>query len=168
MSVTSTPKPGGDPAAAGTAAVRDRWRLWRTARNWARAELERQIQRNVRDNEVALLVTSAVIGAGIGLAVEAIEALVQALHELAFAIAPGQHLSEGGAIEWWRLLALPALGGLLSGGAAWLIRRFRPHETIDAIEANALFGGKMSLADSVSLTFLTMISTGFGASVGME
>jgi CIC family chloride channel protein len=63
---------------------------------------------------------------------------------------------------------MPALGGVLSGGVTLLIRRWRPREIVDAIEANALFGGKMSLTDSLNLAALTLISSGFGASVGLE
>jgi chloride channel protein, CIC family len=77
-------------------------------------------------------------------------------------------LSIGGDLASWRVLFVPAIGGLLAGTAAALIRRSRERETVDAIEANALYGGKMSLIDSINLTFLTMLSTGFGASVGME
>ena len=48
------------------------------------------------------------------------------------------------------------------------MRRWRPRDIVDAIEANALHGGRMSLSDSVRLTVLTIFSAGVGASVGME
>jgi CIC family chloride channel protein len=133
-------------------------------RDW----LARLVQRNLRDNEFALMTISGVLGAVAGAAVVIIEGLVQLLHQVNFAIDPDRHLSASGAISWWRILLVPAVGGLLSGAAAYLIRRRRAHETVDAVEANALFGGRMSLTDSVALTGLTMISSGFGASVGME
>ncbi|HUH85829.1 MAG TPA: chloride channel protein [Stellaceae bacterium] len=157
-----TPPTAEDAPAAG------RMRPWLSARLLFREWLDRLIQRNLRDNEIALVAISAVLGAAAGIGVIAIEGLVQLFHQLNFAIAAGGHLSEGGAIAWWRILLVPTTGGLLAGTAANLIRRRRPHETVDAIEANALFGGRMSLTDSVTLTGLTMISSGFGASVGME
>jgi chloride channel protein, CIC family len=155
------------PTADGAPAARP-MRPWLTARLLLREWLDRLIQRNLRDNEIALVAISAVLGAAAGVGVIAIEGLVQLFHQLNFAIVAGQHLSEGGAIAWWRILLVPTAGGLLAGTAAFLIRRRRPQETVDAIEANALFGGRMSLTDSVTLTALTMISSGFGASVGME
>src|SRR5262249_23268788 len=70
--------------------------------------------------------------------------------------------------DWWRVLLVPSVGGGLSASAVLLIRRWCPREIVDAIEANALFGGKMSLTDSINLAFLTVIASGFGASVGLE
>jgi CIC family chloride channel protein len=137
--------------------LRVRWRalLWR-------------LQRNLRNNEFAIIVAGAVLGVVIGLGVVAIQAVVQWIHQITFAIGPGEHVGEAGALDWWRVLVVPCLGGLLSGGATVLIRRWRPREIVDAIEANALFGGKMSLVDSANLLLLTIISSGFGASVGLE
>jgi CIC family chloride channel protein len=133
-----------------------------------RALLRGLQRRNLRNNEIALILVSAGVGVAVGFGVIAISTIVQYMHAINFALAPDQHLSEGGAPDWWRVLLIPALGGLLSGIAAMLIRRWRPREIVDAIEANALFGGKMSLTDSANLTFLTLISSGFGASVGLE
>ncbi|HKW52345.1 MAG TPA: chloride channel protein [Stellaceae bacterium] len=135
---------------------------------WATAGTRLLFERKLRDNEVALLVVSGLFGIAIGAGVVAIERLVQLLHQVNFAIAPDQHLSAGGALAWWRVALVPIVGGLLAGTAQALVRRARAHEVVDAIEANALFGGKMSLTDSIGLTLLTAISSGFGASVGME
>ncbi|MCC2100626.1 MAG: chloride channel protein, partial [Hyphomicrobiales bacterium] len=38
----------------------------------------------------------------------------------------------------------------------------------DAIEANALLGGRMSIGGSLFITAQTMVSNGFGGSVGLE
>ncbi len=157
-----------NPPSADGAPGAGRMRAWLSARLLLREWVDRLIQRNLRDNEIALVAISAVLGAAAGIGVIAIEGLVQLFHQLNFAIAADRHLSAGGAIAWWRTLLVPTAGGLLAGTAAFLIRRRRPQETVDAIEANALFGGRMSLTDSVTLTALTMISSGFGASVGME
>ncbi len=137
------------------------------SRPW-RSLWERLTRQSVRDNEVSLIAASALISIAIGLGVIVLQVTVQRLHELAFAIPMNERLSEHGPPDWWRPLLVPCLGGLLSGGAAILIRRWRPREIVDAIEANALFGGKMSLTDSANLALLTIISSGFGASVGLE
>ena len=67
-----------------------------------------------------------------------------------------------------RLLLMPVMGGMLVGLSSVLLRRWRPREVVDAIEANALFGGRMSLGDSLGLVWVTILSGGFGASVGLE
>jgi chloride channel protein, CIC family len=161
QSLESSTAPPAGPAIPGGS-------MWQALGQRIRVALDGLIQRNLRDNEVALLVVSAVVGVAVGAGVVAIQAVVQFLHEINFALPSGQHLSEGLAVDWWRVLAVPAVGGLLAGTAAVLVRRSRQRETVDAIEANALFGGKMSLTDSGTLTFLTVIAAGFGASVGME
>ena len=129
---------------------------------------ERLARRSLRDNEFSLIAASTLISIAIGLGVIVLQMAVQRLHEINFAISHGERLSTHGAPDWWRVLLVPCLGGLLSGGATILIRRWRPREIVDAIEANALFGGKMSMRDSLNLALLTIISSGFGASVGLE
>jgi len=162
------------PSAPGTAEPKEAARsrhldlgAW-LARYHAWAAIGSAIERELRTSEIALLVVSAVLGAVVGLGVVAVEWVVQILHQINFGIAAEEHLSIGTGLAWWRVLVVPAVGGLLSGTVAALIRRSRKRETVDAIEANALFGGRMSLTDSAALTLLTMISSGFGASVGME
>jgi CIC family chloride channel protein len=129
---------------------------------------ERLARQSVRDNEISLIATSALISIAIGLGVIVLQVLVQYLHQFLFAIARNQRLSGTIVADWWRVLLVPCVGGLLSGVATILIRRWRPREIVDAIEANALYGGKMSLIDSANLALLTVISSGFGASVGLE
>ena len=63
---------------------------------------------------------------------------------------------------------VPVLGGLAFGLIAYGLRRWKPRDIVDAIEANALHGGRMSLSDSLRLTALTVLSAGVGASVGLE
>jgi CIC family chloride channel protein len=67
-----------------------------------------------------------------------------------------------------RAFAVPVLGGALLGAVAWALLRFRPGAVIDPIEANALYGGRMSLRDSVIVAAQTVWSNGIGGSVGLE
>lgn len=48
------------------------------------------------------------------------------------------------------------------------IARAKIPRAVDPIEANALHGGRMSVRDSLIVTAQTIISNGFGASVGLE
>ena len=49
-----------------------------------------------------------------------------------------------------------------------MLSRWHPRRPVDAIEANALHGGRMSMRDSLIVAVQTMISNGAGASVGLE
>jgi len=147
-------------------------RSWQDARfllrvRW-RALLRGLERRHLRSNEIALTVFGAAFGAAIGIGVVIVHQMSQWLHEMLFKVPSDHLLSEGLGLSWWRVLAVPCVGGLVVGVATLVIRRFRPREVVDAIEANALYGGKMSLIDSANLTVLTLLSGGFGASVGLE
>src|SRR5205823_5077048 len=116
----------------------------------------------LRDSELFLLVLALGAGGAAGLSVTLIDLLLAALRWFAFAIPQGAHLTDievGPA----RLLLMPVLGGLLVGLSSALLRRWRQREVVDAIEANALFGGRMSIGDSLGLVLLTLLSGGFGA-----
>ena len=84
-----------------------------------------------------------------------------------FGIPADHYLSEGIGIRTSRLLIVPLLGGLLLGLLALAMKR-RFSDIVDPIEANALHGGRMSLRDSLWVTFTTVLSNGAGASLGME
>ena len=96
-----------------------------------------------------------------------IDVLLAVLRRLAFAVPGDAHLSDID-LSPPRVLLMPILGGLLVGLASTLLRRWRQREVVDAIEANALFGGRMSVGDSLGVVLLTLLSGGFGASVGLE
>ena len=121
-----------------------------------------------RNSEMALILLAGVLGLGAGLSVVMLRVSVTAIHSALFGIPWGGHLSDGFSLDWWQVVFVPCVGGLVVGGAAWVIKRRRPRETVDAIEANALFGGRMSLTDSLNLALLTVLSGGCGASVGLE
>ena len=121
----------------------------------------------MRDSDLFLLVLALGAGGAAGICVILIDLLLAGLRWFAFGIPRGGYLSDidlGPA----RVLLMPVLGGLLVGLAAALLRRWREREVVDAIEANALFGGRMSVGDSVGLVLVTLLSGGFGASVGLE
>jgi CIC family chloride channel protein len=122
----------------------------------------------VRDSELAILVLAVLIGAVVS-AVTCLtgEALVL-IRVLLFGSTEAVHLSSGEGIDPLRLVAVPIVGSLIYGLVAYGERRLRGRDTIDPIEANALYGGKMSLRDSIALALMTLFSAGIGASVGME
>ncbi|GGF30886.1 chloride channel protein [Aliidongia dinghuensis] len=121
-----------------------------------------------RNSEMAIILLSGVLGLFVGLGVVVLRVTVTAIHSVLFGIPWGGHLSDGFSLDWWQVAFIPCAGGAVVGGVAWAIKRRRPRETVDPIEANALFGGRMSLTDSLNLALLTVLSGGCGASVGLE
>lgn len=126
------------------------------------------LRREIRSNEIVQLCACAIIGSIVGVAVTVIRNLVETLHTIDFAIVGNELLSSGIGLDRGRILIVPALGGLVLGGLAVAARRFGTKDIVDPIEANALYGGRMSLWDSIQLTASTVVSNAAGASLGME
>ena len=57
---------------------------------------------------------------------------------------------------------------MLIGLIGLAVVRYHPRRAVDPIEANALYGGRMSLNDSLIVVLQTILSNGVGASVGLE
>ena len=111
---------------------------------------------------------AAAVGFAVGAGVAAIGGAAALLHQALFGVPPGSHLSAGTAIPILNAFLAPAAGGVLVGLTAAAFRYLRPHEIVDPIEANALYGGRMSMWDSLKLTLITVISVSFGGSAGLE
>ena len=126
------------------------------------------VQRDLRDAEPGQILLCAAMGCFIGAVVDLLREGVAWLHVFDFGIPADHYLSEGVGVSQARLLFVPLLGGLVLGLAARAVRAKRLNEIVDPIEANALHGGRMSLRDSLWLTFTSVISNGAGASLGME
>jgi len=122
----------------------------------------------VRADELWLVGLAAVVGALAGCTVVLMETIAQFMHRVLFRLPPDTELSAMHAISPVSALLVPTLGGLVFGLVGLVIARYRPNRVIDPIEANALFGGRMSSTDSTILAGQTIISNGVGASVGME
>ncbi|HET7411219.1 MAG TPA: chloride channel protein, partial [Pararhizobium sp.] len=120
-----------------------------------------------RRGEIWLVVLAASIGIAAGLAVVGLRDAAQEMHVLLYHLHPAQRLSGIEAIRPYPDALIPLVGGVLLGLLALLLRR-RKNRPVDPVEANALHGGRMSLTGSLIIVLQTLISNGFGASVGLE
>jgi len=122
----------------------------------------------VRADELWLLVLAALVGIVAGLSVTAMGSITQYMHRLLYALDARERLSGQVSLPALRTLAVLVTGGLVAGAFGWWATRRWPRRAVDPIEANALHGGRMSLNDSLIVVLQTMLSNGFGASVGLE
>jgi len=120
----------------------------------------------LRASEASFIVLATGVGAAAGLLSVALGALARTLQHLIFALPQDTRLSGMAALGPGSLVVLP-LGGIALAGFN-LAFRARKRSLIDAVEANALHGGRMSVPDSLVVSGQTIISNGFGASVGLE
>ncbi|MBW6531326.1 chloride channel protein [Sphingomonas sp. RRHST34] len=104
------------------------------------------------------------MGAGLLTVVQG--ALARALQHLLYRLPDDLRLSGVPALDGWQLLVLP-LGGAVLVAFNRLVGA-RRRSLVDAVEANALHGGQLSARDSAIVSGQTILSNGFGASVGLE
>ncbi|NEW88205.1 chloride channel protein [Rhodopseudomonas sp. WA056] len=157
MSVVSRPDtPAVSGPASAASAASTPWRLPAVVRNF------------VRNREIGLVIVAVVIGLLSGLLVAIIWHLSEFAHAVLFGIPFGTRLSANGVISWQRILLVPLCGAIvLAIIGAFYAGRFRGR-LADAIEANALYGGRVSMRGSLLISLQTLISNGCGASVGLE
>lgn len=117
---------------------------------------------------LALVILAVAIGMLSGALVTGMSAAVQEMHRMLFGLPDAARLSAMFSLSNPYQALAPFAGGILLGITV-LFLRYRKFKTpIDPIEANALYGGRMSLTDSFIIATQTIISSGFGASVGLE
>ncbi|MBI5128710.1 MAG: chloride channel protein [Rhodopseudomonas palustris] len=122
----------------------------------------------VRNREIGLVIVAAMIGLASGLLVAAIATLSELAHSVLFDIPFESRLSATGVISWQRTLLVPIAGAIvLALISIYYVGRFKG-QLADAIEANALYGGRVSMRGSLLISIQTLLSNGFGASVGLE
>jgi len=121
----------------------------------------------VRTREAGLVLAAVVIGVASGGLVALMGWTVQVMHEALFGLPSGQRLSATPHVAAWRIMLVPLAGGFVMTALARYARRMSGR-LADAIEANALFGGRLSLTGSLLVTVQTLMSCGTGASVGLE
>lgn len=122
----------------------------------------------LRENRPSQIVICALLGVAVGTITGLLHELVSFAHRVGFMLAPDEHLSATDHINSRLLFLVPVLGGLLLGFVNREMKRRRPNDIVDPIEANAIYGGRMSVIDSLRLLLATLLSNGSGISVGME
>ena len=122
----------------------------------------------VRRSELALIILAVATGVAAAVFVALTSDAVQLIHHFCFGLPGNSRLSGAEELRSPYMALLPAAGGAILGLTGIFIKRWRPRRPVDAIEANALRGGRMSLVDSILITLQTVVSCGFGASVGLE
>ncbi len=122
----------------------------------------------VRARESGLALVALLIGVASGLLVTGLGILEQKMHEVLFGLPRAMRLSLSDVAPPWRIIGVVTAGGIvLALLSLWAANSFKGR-LADAIEANALHGGRMSVGGSFYITAQTVISNGFGASVGLE
>lgn len=124
------------------------------------------VRQQFRASEAWFVGLAIIVGCLAGAATVAQGAIARTLQHVLFALPPSTRLSGAPALGMAQLLVLP-IGGAMLAGFSHVVRA-RRRSMVDAVEANALHGGRMTIADSLVVAAQTLISNGFGAPVGLE
>lgn len=123
------------------------------------------VRRFIRSREIGLTLFAGLVGVLAAGFVAIMSQIASAAHIFLFQLQPEGRLSN---LAHFDNPFIPMLGGLLLFAMSWLGARIGRTAVVDPIEANALHGGRMSFRDSTLLALQTLVSNGFGASVGLE
>ena len=135
-----------------------------TLRRWP-TRVYLRARRWLRGSEAALIFVAILAGSVAGLATALQSTIAHGLQHLFYGVGINRLSALRSIRHPVRLLALPA-GGLLL--AVFNRRLVSGRAAIDVVEANALHGGRVPVLDSLMVSAQTLISNGFGASVGLE
>lgn len=125
-----------------------------------------RLRRRLRESEAAFIGLAAIVGLAAGLATNLIGLVAHLIQHLFYGVEVNRLSAIGSIHHPWKLLTLP-LGGLLMVAGSHYLRR-RSTGQIDVVEANALHGGRIPWIDNLIVSAQTIVSNGFGASVGLE
>ncbi|ESQ87441.1 chloride channel protein [Asticcacaulis sp. AC460] len=125
-----------------------------------------RIRRILQTSDLLFILLAAGVGLLAGVMSAALAHVAHAMQVLFYGFSPDLRLSGQLQLDWWHILALPA-GGLVLAMIRFAFPR-RTRAPIDAVEANALHGGRIPARDSMIVSLQTLVSNGFGASVGLE
>ncbi len=124
-----------------------------------------RLRRWLRTSEAAMILIAIAVGATAGLVTALQSVIAHGLQHLFYGVGINRLSALASIRHPLRLLALPA-GGLILALINWRLRLAQA--PVDVVEANALLGGRLPLADTLIVSMQTLISNGFGASVGLE
>ncbi len=126
---------------------------------------ELSLRRWLTSSEAAMIAVATIVGILAGLSTRAQNMVAHGLQQVLYGVDINRLSALTSIQHPWKLLALPSGGLVLMGFNRVIGRR---HTSIDVVEANALHGGRVPASDSWIVCLQTLISNGFGASVGLE
>ena len=116
----------------------------------------------------AISILAVVVGAIAGYAAIGMYLVISWLLKFTFGV-DGETLATGASnLDWWHLLFVPTVGGLVVGQLLRLHKKRQSSGVAAVIEASALRDSKIDLKDGLVSATITAVSLGSGASMGRE
>jgi len=127
------------------------------------------LQRLMRNDQLVLLVLAVLMGAVAAYGAIAFRYLYLLIQGVSFGTFSDTLYTQAQALPAWRLILVPAAGGLLIGlFVHFVMPGRRPHAVADVIEAVAIRNGRIGLREGLGAALTSAASIGVGGSVGRE
>lgn len=116
----------------------------------------------------AISILATVIGILVGYAAIGFYLAISMLLELAFGVDEVTLATGASSLDWWHLLLVPTIGGLVVGLLLKFHKRGHASGVANVIEAAALRDSRVGVKDGIVSAAATIVSLGSGASMGRE
>lgn len=116
----------------------------------------------------AITVLATIVGVIAGYAAIGFYLAISLVLELAFGVEEAALATGASNLDWWHLLAVPTVGGLVVGILLSFHKRGHASGVANVIESAALRDSKVGLKDGLISAAATVVSLGSGASMGRE
>lgn len=115
-----------------------------------------------------LVGVSILLGIATGIMVAGVQEVVPFVQRAMLGFAAERRIALPDHASWLRIFLALSFGGIAVTFTYRWIMRFAKREPIDAVEANALWGGNMTWVDAAAVVIPILASVCTGASVGIE
>lgn len=128
-----------------------------------------RLRRIIRNDQLVLSVLAVVVGAAVAGGTILLRMAITFFQDTFFGTDGGSLVARAAELDWWHILIVPTVGGLLIGLFIYYAMPGRRHQGLaSVIEASALRGGHMSVRAGIGAAIASSASIGVGASVGRE
>jgi len=120
-------------------------------------------------NRIIFFLFALVVGAVVGIATLGLIKLILLVQQIGYGDSSEFRFAEiAASVPAWRVIAVPAIGGLLVGLLMEWLPGKRYHGIADVMEACALNSARMSVRSGIGAAAATAVSLGVGAPLGRE
>ncbi len=149
-----------------TTAHRVQKELGRARRNMDRAR--GRLRRLAREQHLRLLLMAVIVGVVAGLGAVAVRELISLAERVFWGPGP-DILESAAAAPWWRIVLMPALGGMLVGPLVWFFARDASgHGVPEVVESLLMRGGRIRGRVALVKGVAASLTLGSGGSAGRE
>ncbi|MBX2838034.1 MAG: chloride channel protein [Gammaproteobacteria bacterium] len=132
-------------------------------------QLAKRLLQPAASNRIGFFLLAGIVGVLVALATLVLIKMILLFQWLGYGSASEERFAAiASALPAWRVIVVPALGGLLVGVLLMFMQERRYHGIADVMEASALNSARMSARSGIVAAVAASVSLGVGAPLGRE